>query len=109
MKYGLVLEGGALRGLFTAGILDVLMENGIQFDGAAGVSAGATFGINFKSKQIGRTVRYNLRFARDPRYCSFASLFLTGDLYGAEFCYHTLPDRLDPFDSKTFAENPMKF
>lgn len=109
MKNGLVMEGGALRGMFTAGILDVLMENGIQFDGAIGVSAGATFGINIKSKQIGRTVRYNLRFARDPRYCSFASLFLTGDLYGAEFCYRSIPDRLDPFDAKTFEENPMKF
>ena len=109
MKHGLVLEGGALRGLFTAGILDVFMEERIPFDGAVGVSAGATFGINFKSRQIGRTVRYNLRFAKDPRYCSFLSLFLTGDLYGAEFCYHTLPERLDHFDAKTFSENPMKF
>ena len=57
MKTGLVLEGGAMRGMFTAGVLDVLMENGITVDGAIGVSAGAVFGCNYKSHQIGRTIR----------------------------------------------------
>ena len=66
MKRGLVLEGGAMRGLFTAGVLDVLMERGVRFDGAIGVSAGACFGCNYKSGQIGRVIRYNKRFARDP-------------------------------------------
>ena len=56
------MEGGAMRGMFTAGMCDVLLENGIDFDGAIGVSAGATFGCNFKSKQIGRAIRYNKRF-----------------------------------------------
>ena len=106
---GLVLEGGAMRGLFTAGALDVWMEAGIAFDGMIGVSAGACFGCNYKSRQPGRVIRYNRRFARDPRYCSWSSLMRTGDLFGAEFCYHTLPDELDPFDAKTFAENPMAF
>ena len=69
-KYGLVMEGGAMRGMFTAGVIDVFMENGVNFDGAIGVSAGATFGCNFKSKQPGRAIRYNKRFARDKRYCS---------------------------------------
>ena len=68
MKTGLVLEGGAMRGLFTAGVLDVLMENNIDFDGAVGVSAGACFGINYKSHQIGRTIRYNMRYCQDKRY-----------------------------------------
>ena len=99
MKTGLVLEGGAMRGMFTAGILDVLMEHNIEVDGVIGVSAGATFGCNYKSKQIGRTIRYNMNYCNDPRYCSFRSLLKTGDLYGAEFCYHTLPEQLDLFDN----------
>ena len=106
---GLVLEGGAMRGLFTAGILDVLMENGITFDKAAGVSAGAAFGCNYKSHQIGRAVRYNKEYADNWRYKSYRSLLFTGDLYGADFCYHKLPDELDVFDKKTFAEDPMEF
>ena len=67
MKKGLILEGGALRGLFTAGVMDVLMENGITFDGLVGVSAGAAFGCNYKSHQPGRVIRYNKRFAHDRR------------------------------------------
>ena len=109
MKIGLVLEGGAMRGLFTAGVLDVLMEHGISFDGLIGVSAGAAFGCNFKSRQIGRVLRYNLRFCRYWRYASWRSLFLTGDLFGAEFCYHTLPEKLDVFDAAEFARNPVEF
>ena len=83
IKTGLVLEGGAMRGLFTAGVIDVLMENKITFDGAIGVSAGACFGCNYKSNQIGRALRYNLKYCKDKRYCSFYSLVTTGDLYGA--------------------------
>lgn len=109
MKRGLILEGGAMRGLFTAGVLDVLMENHIDFDGLVGVSAGACFGCNYKSGQIGRTLRYNVRFAGDKRYCSFYSLLKTGDLYGAEFCYHELPEKLDIFDTDAFEKNPMAF
>jgi len=106
---GLILEGGAMRGLFTAGVLDVLMENGITFDGAIGVSAGAVFGCNFKSHQPGRTLRYNLRFCREWRYCSLRSLLLTGDLYGAKFCYYTLPLELDKYDYDAYAADPMPF
>ena len=65
MKTGLVLEGGAMRGMFTAGVLDVLMENGITVDGAIGVSAGAVFGCHYKSPQIGRTIRYNTQYCND--------------------------------------------
>ena len=106
---GLVLEGGAMRGLFTAGVIDVLMENGIEFPAFVGVSAGAAFGCNYKSRQIGRALRYNKRFCRDPRYCSFRSLFKTGDVFGAQFCYHEVPNTLDTFDVKAFDENPMAF
>lgn len=109
MKTGLVLEGGAMRGLFTAGVIDVMMENGIDFDGLVGVSAGSSFGCNFKSRQPGRVLRYNLRFCKDPRYMGLRSLLSTGDLVGAEFAYHTLPLELDIFDSATFESNPMEF
>lgn len=109
MKTGLVLEGGAMRGLFTAGVIDVLMENKINFDVAVGVSAGAAFGVNLKSKQIGRVLRYNLRFAGKPYYASWKSWRRSGNLYAANFCYHILPDKLDIFDKETFMANPMRF
>ena len=103
-KTGLVLEGGAMRGMFTAGVIDVLMENGVDFPAMVGVSAGAAFGCNYKSRQPGRVIRYNKRFCQDKRYCSIQSLLKTGDLYGAEFCYRTIPEELDVFDKKTFEE-----
>ena len=109
MTCGLVLEGGAMRGLFTAGVLDLFMERGVAFDGAVGVSAGACFGCNLKSRQPGRVLRYNLRFAKDPRYCSWRSLLRTGDLFNADFCYRALPLELDPFDSAAYEANPMPF
>ena len=108
-KCGLVLEGGAMRGLFSAGVLDVFLENGIAFDGLAGVSAGAAFGCNLKSGQAGRVLRYNKRYCRNWRYCSWRSLLLTGDMFGADFCYRKLPDELDPFDKAAFDANPMAF
>jgi len=108
-RKGLIMEGGAMRGLFTCGVIDVLMENDIRFDGAAGISAGATFGCNYKSKQIGRPLRYNKKYGKDPRYCSVRSLIKTGDLYGADFCYRELPDTLDPFDRETFRTDPCEF
>ena len=108
-KTGIVLEGGAMRGMFTTGVLDVLMENNITFDGAIGVSAGATFGCNLKSKQIGRAIRYNLKYAGDKRYYSFHSLFTSGDLYNVDFCYNQIPNKLDLFDYDTYLKNPMEF
>ncbi|MCR5545774.1 MAG: patatin family protein [Lachnospiraceae bacterium] len=109
MKTGLIMEGGAMRGMFTCGVIDVLMENNITFDGGAGISAGAVFGCNYKSKQIGRPIRYNKKYSKDPRFCSIRSLIKTGDMYGADFCYHELPEKLDPFDTETFESNPMEF
>lgn len=109
IKKGLVMEGGAMRGMFTAGVIDVFLENDICFDGAIGVSAGATFGCNFKSKQIGRSIRYNLRFCKDSRYCGIKSLLTSGNLYNADFCYNQLPNNLDLFDYETYKNNPLKF
>ena len=109
MKSGLVLEGGAMRGLFTAGVIDVWMTAGITFDGLVGVSAGACFGCNYKSRQPGRVIRYNKRLAKDPRYCSWRSLLKTGDLFNVDFCYREIPFELDPFDVAAYEANPMEF
>ena len=109
MKKGLVLEGGAMRGLFTAGVTDVMMEHGVEFDGMIGVSAGACFGCNYKSRQIGRTLRYNTKYCNDPRFSGWKTLIKTGDIYGADFCYLEIPRKLDPFDYEAFEKNPMEF
>ena len=109
MKTGLIMEGGAMRGMFTAGVLDVLMENGLGTDGAIGVSAGAVFGCNYKSHQIGRVIRYNTEYCNDKRYASFKNLVKTGNLYSEQFCYHEVPEKLDPFNEAAFAASPMDF
>ena len=109
LKTGLVLEGGAMRGMFTAGVLDVMMENDIKLDGAVGVSAGATFGCNYKSGQIGRTLRYNKRFCSDYRYGSFKSVLKSGDIYEVKLCYEDIPLKYDVFDDEAFQKNPIPF
>ncbi len=98
-----------MRGLFSCGVIDVMLENGIIFDGMIGVSAGAALGCNFKSRQSGRAIRYNVRFCKDKRFCSVLSLIKTGDMFGADFCYHEVPKKLDKFDFEAFEENPMEF
>ena len=98
-----------MRGMFTAGVMDVMMENGIEFDGAVGVSAGAAFGCNYKSKQIGRVLRYNTRFCQDKRYGGFRVLLKTGNFYSKEFCYEEVPLKHDIFDFDTYESNPMEF
>jgi hypothetical protein len=91
MKKGLVLEGGAMRGLWTAGVTDVMMEHNVRPDGLIGVSAGAAFGCNYKSWQVGRAIRYHTRFAKDKRYSGWRSLLTTGDYFNAQFGYHVVP------------------
>lgn len=109
MKRGLVLEGGGMRGLFSEGFFDVMQENGITVDGMIGVSSGALFGCNFKSHQIGRGLRYNIRFKDDPRYMGWGSFLRTGNFVNAEFAYHTMPMELDVFDVAAFETDPMEF
>lgn len=101
------MEGGAMRGLFSAGVIDVMMRQGLDYNALIGVSAGEAFGCNYKSKQIGRVIRYNHNLAHDWRYCSWRSFFLTGDLYGGHFCYHTLPGSFDIMDKTAYDNNPM--
>lgn len=109
MKTALILEGGAMRGMYTAGVLDVLMENNIETDLCIGVSAGALFGINYKSKQPGRVLRYNLKYSCDKRFVGAYSLFKTGDLMNKQFYFDDLPYKLDPMDLKTYKESKMQF
>ena len=109
MKTGLVLEGGAHRAIYTAGVLDVFMENGITFDGVAGVSAGAIHGGSYVAGQKGRNIKYTLQYAGDKRYMSFYSLITTGDLVGKKFCYEDLPNTLVPFDYEAFKKSKTKF
>lgn len=106
---GVVLEGGGFRGMYTAGVLDVWMERGITATHTVGVSAGATFGCNFKSLQVGRTLRYNKKYCADPRYASLRNLIFTGDLFSKDFAYTELPWKLDVFDTETFQAHPMRF
>lgn len=109
MKTGLILEGGAMRGIFSAGVMDVMMENGIRFDGIVGVSAGAAFGVNYKSGQIGRAIRYNAKYCHDKRYCGIGSLLKTGNLFNTDFCYGEVPLKLDIFDFDAFEKDPTTF
>ena len=109
MKVGLVMEGGSMRGLYTAGVMDVFMEHGIEFDAGVGTSAGAVFGCNYKSHQIGRVVRYNKRFCRDKRYAGFGNLLRTGNVFGVDFCYRQIPEIHDKFDSEAYKSSPMEF
>lgn len=109
MKKGLVLEGGAMRGMFTVGVIDVMMEHGIIYDGMVGVSAGAAFGCNYKSHQLQRALRYNKLLSGDPRYMGIRSFLNNGNYISDEFAYHVVPNCYDIFDTKAFEENPMEF
>lgn len=109
MKIGLVLEGGAMRGMFTAGALDVMLDNQLHFDGIIGVSAGALFGVNYLSGQRGRALRYNLRFLNDKRYMGWRCLFKTGDIVSKEFAYYEVPFKHDIFDNDAFKRSPSAF
>ncbi len=109
MATGLLLEGGAMRGLYTAGVLDVLMEQGIEVDGIVGVSAGALFGMNYKSKQRGRVLRYNKANVGNKEYMGIFSLLKTGDVMNKEFCFNKLVHELDPVDFDTYKNSKEDF
>ena len=107
-KVALVLEGGSFRGQFTAGVLDVLMEAGVEIPAVYGVSAGALNGVNYKSHQIGRANRINLAFCNDSRFMGAASFASTGSIVGYDFIFNDVQDRLDPFDNETFDASPIE-
>ena len=109
MKVGLVLEGGAMRGMFTAGVLDVFLDEQIHIDGIVSVSAGALFGVNLPSKQRGRVLRYNKKYLNDKRYMGWHSLFTTGNIVNKDFAFYQLPVELDIFDQAAFARSGIDF
>lgn len=109
MKIGLVLEGGGMRGLYTAGVIDVMLDHGFEPDVVCGTSAGVTFGVNLLSRQRGRVLRYNKRFVGDRRYISFHSWLTTGNMINKDFAYGLLPKELDPFDDETFMASKAAF
>ena len=109
MKIGLVLEGGGMRGLYTAGVLDVMMEHQFMPDVVCGTSAGVTFGVNLLSQQKGRVLRYNCCYAGDRRYISLHSWLTTGNMINRDFAYDLLPRELDPFDEETFEQSKAAF
>lgn len=104
-----VLEGGALRGLYTSGVLDYLYEQNVDTDCIIGVSAGALFGVNYFSDQPGRVLRYNLKYCNDKRYMSVRSLLLTGNIVNKSFAYYKVSYKLDPFDEKKFINTNKDF
>ena len=106
---GLVLEGGAMRGLYTAGVLDVFMENNIKVDGIVGVSAGVLFGVNYLSNQKGRVLRYNKRFINDKRYMGIYPLITTGNIVSKDFSFYEIPYKLDIFDDDVYKKSDTKF
>ena len=108
-KTALILEGGAMRGLYSAGVLDVFMKNNINVDVIYGVSAGALFGLNYKSRQIGRAIRYNLKYAHEKNYMGIFSLITTGNIMNRDFCFNKLVYKLDKLDFETYKNNPVEF
>ena len=109
MKIGLVLEGGAMRGMYTAGVLDTFLDKDFWVDGIISVSAGALFGVNYPSRQKERAIRYNKKFISDKRYISFKSLVRTGNIVNKDFAFYEVPFKYDVFDNKTFKESDIDF
>ena len=109
MKTGLVLEGGAMRGMFTAGVLDTFLDAGVKADEVVGVSAGALFGVNYLSGQKGRAVRYNKRYNGDKNYMGLRPLLKEGNLFSTSYAYDLVPRRLDPFDDAAFQNSGVPF
>lgn len=108
-KTGLVLEGGGMRGIYTAGVLDVFLDHDISFDGVIGVSAGAVHGASFVSGQKERSIRYYKKYCNDKRFMSFENWLRTGNLVDEQFCFHDIPERLDPYDYGAFDRGNTRF
>ncbi|MCD7776042.1 MAG: patatin family protein [Firmicutes bacterium] len=109
MKFGMVLEGGAMRGMYTAGVLDVFYEHGLKTDAMVGVSVGALFGVNFLSGQTGRVIRYNKRFNQDKNYMGIRPLLREGNIVNTKYAYERVPHELDPFDDETYMKSGVPF
>ncbi|OXT25495.1 patatin family protein [Streptococcus agalactiae] len=109
LSVGLVLEGGGMRGLYTAGVLDAFLDAGIKIDGIVSVSAGALFGVNFVSRQRERALRYNKKYLSHPEYMSLRSWLRTGNFVNKDFTYYEVPMKLDVFDDEAFKKSSIDF
>jgi predicted patatin/cPLA2 family phospholipase len=105
----LVLEGGSLRGVFTAGVLDVLIEQEVELSYVNGVSAGSMSGMSYVSKQSGRTIKVNLEYVRDKRFMSFQNMVKNRSIFNFDFLFGELSDTLVPFDYDTFYRSNQIF
>lgn len=109
MKHcGLILEGGGMRGIYTAGVLDCFLDNNIEFEYLIGVSAGACHGASYVSKQRGRAYAVNTDYLKDKNYLSFSNLFKTGSIFGMDMLFNTIPNKLNLYDKKTFYASNTK-
>ena len=109
MKAGLILEGGGMRGVYTAGVLDFFLDMELEFEEVYGVSAGSIHASSYLSKQRGRSIDISTEYLNDPRYCSVRSLIKTGNLFGVKMCYDEIPNQLNPYDHETFLKYPGRF
>lgn len=109
MKVCLVLEGGAMRGMYTAGVIDTFLDKNIKVDTIIGVSAGVLFGVNYLSKQKGRVIRYNRKYVKDKRYMGFYSFLTTGNIINKDFAYYEIPSKLDLFDEEEYEKSHIPF
>jgi len=108
-KTALVLEGGAMRGIYTAGVLDVLLENNIRVDAVIGVSAGSIHGCSYISEQYERSITYYKKCRHDYRFMSFKSWFKSGNICDTDYCYNEVPNKIYPFDHETFEKSKTRF
>ena len=109
MKTGLVLEGGAMRGMYTAGVMDIMMDHHVHFDGIIGVSAGALFGVNYLSGQRGRVIRYNTKYNGSKDYMGLLPLLREGNIVSTRYAYDRVPRLYDVFDNETFKASGVDF
>lgn len=109
VQAGLIVEGGGMRGVYSAGVMDFFLDQGLDFSSCYGVSAGACHMTSYLSHQRGRAFAINVDYLKDKRYCSAYSLVTTGNLLGAEMLYDKIPNELNPFDYEAFLKNPSKF
>lgn len=106
---GLVLEGGGMRGVYTAGVLDAFLDEKLVFSSVYGVSAGSCHACSYLSGQRGRAFRVNVDYLDDPEYCGVHTYLRTGNVFGAKMLYEEIPDVLDPFDHEAFSHYEGKF
>ncbi|MFA9555776.1 patatin family protein [Evansella sp. AB-rgal1] len=106
---GLVLEGGGMRGLYTAGVLEFFLQKNLFFPYVIGVSAGACMAASYLSKQKGRNKQVNIGLANDPRYLSYRNFLLKRELFGMDFLFHEIPNNVIPFDFDTFYSGEEQF